>query len=79
MRYNVAPPLSAVVNPSPDVIITGRVTGSDGTPLENVSVVLKGSTTGVTTNANGLFSIILPMKKRCLYFHLSGSGCRKLK
>jgi TonB-linked SusC/RagA family outer membrane protein len=38
--------------------VTGRVTDSrDGTPLSNVSVSVKGTNIGTTTNADGRFSI----------------------
>jgi TonB-linked SusC/RagA family outer membrane protein len=37
--------------------ITGRVTGSDGSPLAGVSVQVKGTNRGTSTNANGDFSI----------------------
>ena len=38
--------------------VTGRVTDSrDGTPLSNVSVSVKGTNVGTTTNADGRFSI----------------------
>lgn len=37
--------------------ITGKVTGPDGNPLPGVSVIIKGTTQGTTTDANGDFSI----------------------
>lgn len=37
--------------------ITGRITSSDGQPLANVSVRVKGSDRGTTTNAGGEFTI----------------------
>ncbi|HEY0970768.1 MAG TPA: SusC/RagA family TonB-linked outer membrane protein [Gemmatimonadales bacterium] len=37
--------------------ITGRVTSEQGTPLADVMVVVKGSTTGTTTNSAGNYSI----------------------
>lgn len=41
----------------PDVTITGKVTGEGGAPLAGASVQVKGTTTGVTTNNDGVFSI----------------------
>ncbi|AHF15801.1 TonB-denpendent receptor [Niabella soli DSM 19437] len=38
-------------------IITGLVKDSKGLPLQNVSVVIKGTANGVTTSENGRFSI----------------------
>ncbi|MEO6915897.1 MAG: TonB-dependent receptor [Chitinophagaceae bacterium] len=40
--------------------VKGRVTNSTGDPLPDVSVVLSGTTKGVTTNADGRFSITVP-------------------
>lgn len=41
--------------------ITGRVTSAqDGQTLPGVNVVVKGTTTGATTNANGNYSIVVP-------------------
>ncbi|WP_420151194.1 SusC/RagA family TonB-linked outer membrane protein [Spirosoma sp.] len=37
--------------------ITGRVTGSDGVPLPGVSVVLKNTQRGTTTNAEGRYTL----------------------
>src|SRR5450432_2090763 len=40
--------------------ITGRVLSESGEPLPGVSVIIKGSNTGTTTDANGNFSITAP-------------------
>ena len=46
---------------SQDIQITGMVTSADdGNPLPGVSVVVKGTTTGVATDINGNFSIKAP-------------------
>src|SRR5579872_1311975 len=38
-------------------VVTGRVTNETGEPLAGVSVLVKGTAKGTTTNANGVFSI----------------------
>ena len=38
-------------------VITGKVTTESGEPLAGVSVLVKGTSRGTTTNANGVFSI----------------------
>ena len=38
-------------------VVSGKVTDSSGSPLPGASVVVKGTTTGVITNANGEFSL----------------------
>ncbi len=40
--------------------ITGRVTSSSGEPLVSASITVKGSKTGVVTDAGGYFSITVP-------------------
>src|SRR5678810_1339714 len=43
-----------------DRVIKGRVTDDTGVPLQGVSVIPKGSKTGVQTDKDGNFSISLP-------------------
>ncbi len=43
-----------------DRVITGRVTGATGNPLENASVLVKGSSVGTTTKTDGSFSLTVP-------------------
>jgi hypothetical protein len=45
--------------------ITGRVTSSTGEPLSGVSVTLKGTQTGTTTDASGNYSIQCRIKTQC--------------
>ncbi|MBL7721736.1 MAG: carboxypeptidase-like regulatory domain-containing protein, partial [Chitinophagaceae bacterium] len=45
---------------SPEIRITGKVTSATGEPLAGVSVSVKGSRAGTTTDANGNFSITVP-------------------
>lgn len=43
-----------------DIPVTGRVTDSKGEPLPGVTVLVKGTTTGASTDADGRFSITVP-------------------
>lgn len=43
-----------------DIVVSGRVTDASGEALIGVSIRLKGSTTGATTNADGEYSISIP-------------------
>jgi TonB-linked SusC/RagA family outer membrane protein len=52
--------------------VTGTVTDDQGTPIPNVSVLLKGSTSGVATNDNGKFSISVPGNSSVLEFSSVG-------
>lgn len=53
--------------------VTGKVTSTeDGTPLPGVSVVLKGTTTGTATDADGNYSIEVPSDNAVLSFSFIG-------
>lgn len=54
------------------VTITGKVTEATGVTLPGVSVKLKGTTTGVSTDNDGNFSISLPEPKGVLVFSFLG-------
>ncbi|MDP4131296.1 MAG: SusC/RagA family TonB-linked outer membrane protein [Bacteroidota bacterium] len=43
-----------------DIVITGTVTGENGEPLSGVSVTVKNTTAGSTTNNNGSFTLSAP-------------------
>lgn len=53
--------------------ITGRVTKTtDNTPLAGVTVLVKGTTTGITTDINGRYSIPVPNNETILQFSFIG-------
>ncbi|MBS1577636.1 MAG: TonB-dependent receptor [Bacteroidetes bacterium] len=43
-----------------DITVSGRITGPNGDPLNGVSVTIKGTTRGTTTNANGEYALTVP-------------------
>ena len=43
-----------------DITVSGKVTSSTGEPLAGVSVTLKNSSVGTTTNAEGSYSLTVP-------------------
>jgi TonB-dependent starch-binding outer membrane protein SusC len=55
-----------------DVIITGQVTDEKGETMPGVSVVLKGTTTGTITDADGNFELKSPKPKGTLSFSFIG-------
>lgn len=63
-------------NPNEEIfsrVITGKVVGvDDGLPLPQVTVLLKGSSTGTATDINGEFKIIVPNDKSILVFRYLG-------
>ncbi|HXB07083.1 MAG TPA: TonB-dependent receptor [Puia sp.] len=46
--------------------VQGKITDSKGSPLPNVSIVIKGTTTGTSTQSDGSFSISVPPTARTL-------------
>lgn len=43
-----------------DVPVSGRVTQVDGSPMPGVTIIVKGTTLGTSTNAEGVFSLNVP-------------------
>ncbi|MDZ7899452.1 MAG: TonB-dependent receptor [Arcicella sp.] len=64
--------LSTLLTFAQDRRVTGKVTGSDGQGIPGVSVLLKGTQTGTSTDASGTFAINLKAGKDVLAF--SGIG-----
>ncbi|HWK06243.1 MAG TPA: TonB-dependent receptor [Puia sp.] len=52
--------ISSTVQTIQDIKIIGKITGDNGTPLSGVSVFLKGSTRGTTTDNDGSFTLTVP-------------------
>jgi TonB-linked SusC/RagA family outer membrane protein len=52
--------------------VSGRVTASEGTPLPGVSVLVKGTTTGLTTDSEGRYSITVEDESSVLIFSFIG-------
>lgn len=52
--------------------ITGKVTSPDGSPLADATVLVAGQKTGVTTAADGTFSINVPAKAKMLEISFVG-------
>src|SRR5258705_2811059 len=48
--------------------VTGKVTDEKGKPVPNVSVLVKGTTIGTVTKADGTFSLNVPAKAKSLIF-----------
>ena len=52
--------------------ITGKVIDSKGLPLPGVSIVIKGTTTGVTTDFDGNYTMEVPVNAEVLVFSFVG-------
>ena len=48
--------------------VSGTVTDENGNPLPNVSVLVRGTTTGTITNEQGKYSLTLPANAKALVF-----------
>jgi TonB-dependent starch-binding outer membrane protein SusC len=65
--------LSVLTVQAQERTVSGRVTSAeDGTPLPGVNVVLKGTTIGAVTDANGSYSIAIPTDGGTLVFSFIG-------
>lgn len=61
-----------------DRTITGKVTATDGTDLPGVNVLLKGTTTGTVTGAQGDYKINTPAKGGTLVFSFIGMKSKEV-
>ena len=48
--------------------ITGKITDDKGNPVANVSVIVKGTTTGTTSNPDGMYLLTVPANAKALIF-----------
>lgn len=60
------------------VTVTGLVTDPSGEKLPGVSIAIKGTPLGTTTNANGEFSLSVPSEKSVLIFSFVGYSTREM-
>ncbi|MFC4212318.1 SusC/RagA family TonB-linked outer membrane protein [Pedobacter lithocola] len=62
-----------IIKPVLDVItVSGKVTDNKGGPIPGVSVLIKGTKTGVVTDNNGLYTIKVPEGNAILVFSFIG-------
>ena len=61
-----------------DVMVSGKVTDEQGAGLPGVSVVVKGTTTGTTTDGTGGFRISAPSANSTLVFSFVGYGKKEV-
>ncbi len=72
--------LCANVSWAQDRQLTGKVTAAeDNSPLAGVTVALKGTTKGTTTDANGTYSISVPKAGATLVFSSVGAETQEVK
>ncbi len=69
-------PLTAIQ--AAELTIRGKVTDDSGEGLPGVNVVLKGTTTGTTTQADGTYSLTVPDGNGVLVFSFIGFGSEEV-
>lgn len=62
----------------PDIRVSGKVTGTNGTALFGVSVTIKGTSSGTTTDEAGNFSITVPNENSVLVFSYVGYATQEV-
>ena len=53
-------------------VITGKLTGLDGSPIPNASITVKGSSYGTTSKSDGSYTMSIPDKSKVLVFSAVG-------
>ncbi|MBX2921694.1 MAG: SusC/RagA family TonB-linked outer membrane protein [Chitinophagaceae bacterium] len=76
----IVPPVENILKAMPPPVdISGRVTNAKNEPLEGVSVTVKGTQAGTTTNADGRFLLSLPTNNVELVFSFVGYETKTVK
>lgn len=57
-----------------DISVTGKITGDHGEPLGNVTVYVKGTSRGTTTDNNGNYTITVPEKGTLVVSYIGYEG-----
>ena len=58
--------------------ISGMVKDDKGLPLPGVSVIVKGTTTGIVTDNDGKFTLLVPMDAKALVFSFLGMKAQEI-
>jgi iron complex outermembrane receptor protein len=61
------------------ILIKGIVTDENNAPLPGVTVAVKGTAKGTTTNANGAYSLMVNSREDVLIFSLMGTQSKEVK
>ena len=69
--------LSNVVN-AQELVVNGKVTEKNGAPTPGVSILLKGTNRGTTTDANGAYKLAIPNNKATLVFRYIGFATQEV-
>ena len=67
-----------VINAEQKKELSGTVTDTKGAPIPGVTIVVKGTTTGITTDFEGKFSLYVPADAKTLVFSFVGMKTQEL-
>ena len=59
--------------------LAGKVTDATGSVVPGVSILIKGTSKGTTTNDNGLYTISVPTENTALVFSFIGFATQEVK
>jgi len=74
----LAPEYITKVSDQQQVMVSGKVTSTAGDPLPGVNVTIKGTTTGIMTDAEGKYTIQVSDNKAVLQFSFIGFAAQEL-
>jgi TonB-linked SusC/RagA family outer membrane protein len=58
--------------------VTGRITDDKNNPLANVSIIVKGTTTGTVTKSDGTYSLTVPANAKTLVVSFTGMATQEI-
>jgi len=64
---------------NPDFVVNGKVTDNTGVGLPGVSVLVKGTSSGTATNADGAFTLSVPDQNSVLIFSFIGFATQEVQ
>ncbi len=70
--------ISIAAGAQENIRVNGIVKDEKGAPATNVTITVKGTRTGATTDANGIFSIVVPNQKAILQISSTGYQSREI-
>jgi len=71
--------VTAFAQTTGSILIKGIVTDENNAPLPGVTVAVKGTAKGTTTNANGAYSLMVNGREDVLIFSLMGTQSKEVK
>ena len=64
---------------TPDFTVSGKVRDENGSPIPGANILLKSTTTGTTSDANGDYSLVIPDERGILVFSFIGFATQEVE